>query len=85
MKGPWNEVSKNDLLLLAVAAACSTALSAPCNYVEIQVQGVELKCSSCCLVAPHTDVGANAGPKLEQWLGMQFCTCAWPYCKPRNQ
>lgn len=72
-KGPWNEVSKNDVLLPAVAAACSTALlPAPCSYVEIQVQGVKLKCSSRCLVVPRTDAGAE--PK-RLYYTRKRCSC----------
>lgn len=82
MKGPGSGVSKKDLLLLAVAAACSMALlPAPRGHVEIQIQGAEVKCSSCCIVVPCTDAGAEprisytaqanaaaAGPLLMRWM-----------------
>lgn len=82
MKGPGSGVSKNDLLLLAVAAVCSMALlPAPSGHVEIQIQGAEVKCNHCCVVLPHTDAGAEpktsctaqanaaaAGPLVTRWM-----------------
>lgn len=83
MKGPGNGASKNDLLLLlhvlAVAAACSMALlPAPCGHAEIQIQGVEVKCS--CVAALfflHADAGAE--PKI------LHCTSKRCNCKTLTQ
>lgn len=85
MKGPGSGASKNDflllllllflliLLLLPVASARSIALlPAPYGPVEIKIQDVEVKCSSCCIVVPHTDAGTE--PKVSH-CASKCCSC----------